>query len=91
MGRGTSAPAQRSCRKSVTPARAVPDTCVEDPDRAIPSASSHERLRQRVNEELHDIVLQDQLALCVPAIEVTGSPSERARQVLRHIPQRRMA
>ncbi|HEX3129923.1 MAG TPA: ATP-binding protein [Thermoanaerobaculia bacterium] len=42
-------------------------------------------LRQRVDEELRDIVLGDRWDLGVEAIEVTGSVRERARQVLAQV------
>lgn len=45
----------------------------------------HGRLRQRVHEELLDIVLYDQWAFGVPAIEVSGAPHERASQVLAYL------
>jgi hypothetical protein len=55
---------------------------VEEPDRIAAGESDHELLRLRVDEVLRDIVIGDQWALGIPAIEVTGSPGERARQVL---------
>nr|MEE4267820.1 hypothetical protein [Candidatus Krumholzibacteria bacterium] len=58
---------------------------VEEPDRIAVDGSDHEALRLRVDEVLREIVLDDQWALGIPAIEVTGSPGERARQVLDQI------
>ena len=58
---------------------------IEDPDRVSVSTSDHRRLRRRVDEELRDIVLEDRWSFGVPAIEVAGSASERARQVLAHL------
>lgn len=58
---------------------------IEEPDRVTVSPSDHRRLRRRVDEELRDIVLEDRWDFGVPAIEVAGSPRERARQALQHI------
>lgn len=58
---------------------------VEDPDRVIVSAPEESELRRRVDEELRDIVVEDRWDFGVEAIEVTGSPRERARQVLAHV------
>ena len=58
---------------------------IEEPDRVSVSASDHRRLRRRVDEELRDIVLDDRWSFGVPAIEVAGSASERALQVLSHL------
>ncbi len=58
---------------------------IEDPDRVTASASEHGRLRRRVNEELQEIILEDRWAFGLPAIDVAGSPSERASQVLAYI------
>jgi hypothetical protein len=55
---------------------------VESPDRIILSEPGLGRLRRRVDEELRDIVLDDRWSFGVEAIEVTGTPRERARQVL---------
>jgi len=61
---------------------------IEDPDRIAVSADDHPHLRRRVDEELHDIVLQDQWSLGVPTLEVVGAPGERAQQVLAHLGSR---
>ncbi len=58
---------------------------IENPDRVSLSASDHRRLRRRVDEELQEIVLDDRWSFGVPAIEVAGSVSERARQVLAYL------
>ena len=58
---------------------------IEDPDRVSAVASDHGRLRRRVDEELQEIVLEDRCSFEVPAIEVTGSPAQRARQVLAYL------
>lgn len=55
---------------------------VESPDRVAVSASEHKRLRQRVDEELQDMVLDDRWGFGVPAIEVVGPVDDRARQAL---------
>lgn len=55
---------------------------IETPDRIAVLASEHRRLRQRVDEELRSLVLDDRLGFGVPVIEVTGSPEGRAAQVL---------
>jgi hypothetical protein len=61
---------------------------VEEPDRVIVSASDQRALRRRVDEELRDIVLEDRWSFEVEAIEVTGAPRERARQVLAYLESR---
>lgn len=58
---------------------------IEEPDRVPVTASDHRLLRQRVDEELREIVLDDRWGFAVPAIEVTGSPAERARRVLAYL------
>jgi predicted ATPase len=58
---------------------------VEEPDRVIVSASDQRALRRRVDEELRDIVLEDRWSFGVEAIEVTGTPRGRARQVLAYL------
>jgi predicted ATPase len=55
---------------------------VEDPDRVTVSEPDDAELRQRVDEELREIVLDDRWELDVEALEVTGTPRERVRQVL---------
>lgn len=58
---------------------------IENPDRVIVSDPEESELRLRVDEELQEIVLADRWDFGVEAIEVTGSPRERARQVLAQI------
>ena len=55
---------------------------IEDPDRMTVPEWEDPRLRQLVDEELRSTLLDDQWDFGVQAIEVTGSPGERARQVL---------
>jgi len=55
---------------------------VEHPDRVEVPEPDDARLRRRVDEELRDIVLGDRWELGVEALEVAGTPRERARQVL---------
>ena len=55
---------------------------VEDPDRVTVSEPNDAELRQRVDEELREIVLEDRWELGVEALEVTGAPRERVRQVM---------
>jgi hypothetical protein len=57
---------------------------IEEPDRiAFASSAEDRRLRRRVDERLRALVLDDPLGLGVAAVEVWGSPDERARQVRR--------
>jgi predicted ATPase len=58
---------------------------IESPDRVIAADLDDDELRRRVDEELREIVLDDRWAFGVEAIEVTGSPRARARQVLAHL------
>ncbi|HYG65889.1 MAG TPA: AAA family ATPase [Thermoanaerobaculia bacterium] len=58
---------------------------VEDPDRIIVSDPEESDLRQRVDEELREIVVEDRWDFGVEAIEVAGTPRERARQVLAYL------
>lgn len=53
---------------------------IEDPDRI--GVTGHGGLRWRVDEELRDILLEDRWAFGVEVAEVSGSASQRARQVL---------
>lgn len=55
---------------------------VEEPDRVLVAEPEEGELRRRVDEELREIVLEDRWDFGVEAIEVTGTPRERARQVL---------
>ena len=58
---------------------------IEEPDRIASSGSDQRRLRRRVDEELREIVLDDRMEFGVPALEVTGTNSERARQILAYL------
>jgi hypothetical protein len=58
---------------------------VEEPDRIIVSDAEESNLRQRVDEELREIVIKDRWDFGVGTIEVAGSSRERVRQVLAHI------
>jgi predicted ATPase len=58
---------------------------IEDPDRMMVPASEDAGLRRRVDEELREILEEDRWELGVDVLEVTGSSSERARQVLAHL------
>ena len=55
---------------------------VEKPDRIDIDASEGLKLRQRVDTLLREYLVDDSLGLGVPTLEVTGTPVERARQVL---------
>ena len=58
---------------------------VETPERiAVPDLDTS-GLRSRVDEEIRDIVLDDQWAFGVPAIEVSGTLDERTARVLAHV------
>ncbi len=54
---------------------------IEDPDR-IPVARSDAAWRERVDEQVRAILVDDCWDLAPPVLEVTGSPRDRARQVL---------
>ncbi|MES1241753.1 MAG: ATP-binding protein [Acidobacteriota bacterium] len=58
---------------------------VETPDRIRVSDPDEADLRQRVDEELRDILLGDRWDFGVEAVEVTGSIRERVRQVLAQV------
>lgn len=57
---------------------------VENPDRVV-SGPEEDDWRLRVDEELQEILLADRWDFGVEVVEVTGSPRERARQVLAHV------
>jgi len=61
---------------------------VENPDRVV-SEPEEDDWRLRVDEELQEILLADRWDFGVDVIEVTGSPRERARQVLTLVTSRR--
>lgn len=58
---------------------------VEEPDRISLSPSADRSLRQRVDEMLQEIVLEDPWGVGVPAITAAGSVEARANLVLRHL------
>lgn len=58
---------------------------IETPDRLRVLDPEDADLRQRVDEELRDILLGDRWDLGVEAMEVTGSVRVRARQVLERV------
>jgi predicted ATPase len=58
---------------------------IETPDRVITFEPEEDELRRRVDDELRDILLGDRWDFGVDAMEVTGTPRERARQVLARI------
>ena len=58
---------------------------IEEPDRIILPLSQDTEFRQRVDEKLHEIILDNSLHLEVDVLEVTGSPQMRVEQVLSHI------
>jgi len=59
---------------------------IEQPDRVTTSAADHAKLRRVVDEEIREIVLEDRWEFGVDALEVTGTPQERAHQVLARMP-----
>ena len=58
---------------------------VEDPDRMVLQESEDAGLRQRVDEELREILLEDPWEFGMDVLEVTGSSRERVRQVLAQV------
>lgn len=58
---------------------------VEDPDRVIVSDQEESEPRLLVDEELRDILIDDRWDFGVEAIEVAGTPRQRARQVLEQV------
>lgn len=58
---------------------------IENPDRISVSEPEEEELRWRVDEVLREAVLDDPWEFGVEAVEVTGTPRDRARQVLAHV------
>lgn len=62
---------------------------VEEPDRVSEPEPDGGRLRRRVDEALRELIFDDPWGFGVPAIEVAGTPRERAAQVLAHLQDRR--
>ena len=55
---------------------------IEEPDRMAASETDQTEWRQRVDEDLREIVLDDRWDLGLEALEVTGTLRDRVRQVL---------
>jgi len=55
---------------------------VEDPDRIEAEAEDDDGLRQRVDEQLREIMLDDAWGFGVAVCEVAGTPEERVEQVV---------
>jgi hypothetical protein len=55
---------------------------IEHPDRVAVLDPDDAALRRCVDEKLRDIVLGDRYGFGVEAVEVFGTPEERARKVL---------
>jgi predicted ATPase len=55
---------------------------IEQPDRVSVDASEGLKVRRRVDALLRAFIVDDTLGLGIPALEVTGTPLERAKQVL---------
>jgi predicted ATPase len=58
---------------------------VEDPDRIMVSEPDDADLRQRVDQELREIVLEDRWELGAEVLEVAGTSRGRLRQVLAYV------
>jgi len=58
---------------------------VEEPDRIVLPLSQDAEYRQRVDEKLQEIILEDPFDFEVDVLEVTGSPQMRVGRVLDHI------
>lgn len=69
-------------RSAMEPLDLIVFVPIEDPDRVTVSEPDDAELRRRVDEELREIVLDDRWDLGIEALEVTGTPRERLRQVL---------
>jgi thymidylate kinase len=61
---------------------------VEEPDRIVLPLSQDTEYRQRVDEKLQEVILEDPFDFDVDVLEVTGSPQMRVRRVLEHISTR---
>jgi predicted ATPase len=62
---------------------------IETRDRMAGAGADEPRLRKRVDVILREILLDDALGLGLDALEVAGTPGERAAQVLEHVRQGR--
>lgn len=58
---------------------------IEEPDRIVLPLSQNAAYRQRVDEKLKEILLEDSFDLEVDVLEVTGSPKARVEKVLAYI------
>ena len=58
---------------------------IEKPDRINVDASEGLRQRRRVDALLRQVLVDDSLGLGAPTLEVTGTATERSRQVLTYV------
>jgi len=58
---------------------------IEEPDRIVLPLSQDAAYRQRVDEKLKEMILENSFDLEVDVLEVTGSPKTRVEMVLAHI------
>jgi len=58
---------------------------IEEPDRIVLPSSQDAAYRQRVDEKLKEIILENLFDFEVDVLEVTGSPKMRVERVLGHI------
>ena len=58
---------------------------IEEPDRIVLPSSEDAAYRQRVDEKLKEMILENSFDLEVDVLEVTGSPKTRVEMVLAHI------
>ena len=58
---------------------------IEEPDRIVLPLSQDAAYRQRVDEKLKEMILENSFDLEVDVMEVTGSPKTRVELVLAHI------
>jgi hypothetical protein len=58
---------------------------IEEPDRIVLPSSQDAVYRQRVDEMLKEIILEDSFDFEVDVLEVTGGPKKRVERVLEHI------
>jgi len=61
---------------------------IEKPDRIVLPVSQSAEYRQRVDEKLQEIIMENTFDFEVDVLEVTGSPQTRVGQVLAHIRNR---
>jgi thymidylate kinase len=61
---------------------------IEEPDRIVLPLSQDAEYRQRVDEKLQEIILEDPFDFEVDVLEVTGSPQMRVGRVSAHISKR---